>query len=438
MVKESGILHNLPTEPAPHAGSEGGGWKKGTESGQPLEPGVPLTSAPMPRTQAFELLGYVPAEPHFGKLTYVDYYVRDPISKGKRRMRVKLNHVGGLAERKAYARRTAAEINAKLARGWNPLVAGEASKAWYTMEQVLEQFVKVKERDTNHSSPATYISFTNVFREWCREQGILQKAVSSFSRTHALRFLDHLVEEREVGAVTYNNYILRSSILFIWMIEREYRADNPFKGIKRKRTEEKFRTLITEEERAQCLTWFERYDPPMVMVCMFVFHTLLRPGSELRRIKCGFVELHNGVVNVNGTQSKSKRIRRPAIPDVMLPYLAASPIMQAKPSDFVVGKNLLPGPVRCAKNTTTNRWNKMRDALGWEKDKVLYSLRDTGIVQLIADGLPLTFIMQQADHKNIDTTNKYVQHYFPKGIQEVRTNASSFRPSSFPVANAIP
>ena len=402
-----------------------------------MEPLAPAAVAPMPRTQSFQLLGYVPAEAHFGTLTYVDYYVRDPLTTAKRRIRVKLNHVAP-ASRKAYARNVVLEINAKLARGWNPLLAGDASKAWYTMAQVLDQFDAVKTRDTSYNSPRTYGSFSNIFRGWCRAEGILNKAVATFTRSHALRFLDHLIDERHVGNITYNNYILRSSILFGWMIEREYRTDNPFKGMKRKPKVEKFRTLLTEEERSQCLTWFEQNDPPMVLVCMFVFHTLLRPRSELLRIRVSDLDLANGLINVSGRDSKGKRIRRPAIPDTMLPYLVASPIMQAKPTDYVVGKGLLPGPDPCSHNATGNRWNAMRDALKWPKDKVLYSLRDTGIVQLISDGLELHFVMRQAGHRNIETTNIYVQHYFPQGSREVRTKASSFRPSSFPTANAIP
>ncbi len=387
----------------------------------------------MPRTQAFDLLGYVPAEAHFGKLTYIDYYVRDPITKGKRRVRLKLNHIPP-AERKAMARRVVYEVNTKLASGWNPLQAGQAAKAWHTLEEALDAYLAVKVRDTKHSSPKTYASFTRVFREWCREEGLLNKAASAFTRTHALQFLDYIIDERSVGDVTYNNYILRASILFIWMVEREYRSDNPFKGIKRKRVEEKFRTILTEEERAQCLDWFQQHDPPMVLVCMFVFHTLLRPRSELLRIRCGFVDIPNGIINVNGTQSKSKRIRRPAIPDTMLPYLVASPIMQAKPSDYVVGKGLVPGPEPSGHNTSGTRWNRMREALGWPADKTLYSLRDTGIVQLIADGFDLHFVMRQADHKNIATTNRYVQHYFPQGIEAIRKGASAFKRSSFDVA----
>ncbi len=138
------------------------------------------------------------------------------------------------------------------------------------------------------------------------------------------------------------------------------------------------------------------------------------------------VDLRNGVVNVDGRVSKSSRIRRPAIADVILPYIAASPLIGAKPGWYVVGKGLLPGPVKSGQNTVGNRWNAMRKALGWAVDKELYSLRDSGIVQLIADGLDLHFVMRQAGHKDIATTNRYVQHYFTNGLEEVKMKATRF------------
>ncbi len=165
-------------------------------------------------------------------------------------------------------------------------MSGDSARAHVSMAEALDTYVAVKTRDTKYSSPHTYRSFVGVVREWCRGQDLLDKAASVFNRGHALRFLDYLQDTRQVGNNTFNNYILRSSILFIWMMEREYRTDNPFKGVKRKRKEEKLRTLITPEERTACLDWFQRNDPPMVMVCLWVFHTLLRPRSELLRIGC--------------------------------------------------------------------------------------------------------------------------------------------------------
>jgi integrase len=120
----------------------------------------------------------------------------------------------------------------------------------------------------------------------------------------------------------------------------------------------------------------------------------------------------------------------------MVPYRVNSPIMKADPGDYIVGEDLVPGPCKTSSNTPTNRWNKMRDTMGWTKDKVLYSLRDTGIVQLITDGLDLHFIMRQADHKSIETTNRYVQHYFPQGIEAVRTQATPFVPRLFTAVSA--
>lgn len=164
----------------------------------------------------------------------------------------------------------------------------------------------------------------------------------------------------------------------------------------------------------------------MAMVCLWVFHVLLRPRAELRRMRVSDVNVSGQVVTLEGSQTKSRRVRHAAIPDVMVEALVASGIPDAPPDHYVLGKGLLPGPKPVAYNTIGLRWNKMRDALGWGPDKVLYSLRDSGIVQLISDGVDLNDVMRQADHADIATTNRYVQHYFAGGAEQVRRKASPF------------
>jgi integrase len=75
----------------------------------------------------------------------------------------------------------------------------------------------------------------------------------------------------------------------------------------------------------------------------------------------------------------------------------------------------------------------MRKALGWPTSKQLYSLRDTGIIQLLRDGVDLLHVMQQAGHTDVATTNKYLRHAYPSGPAEVRTKATPINAAS-PIA----
>lgn len=371
-------------------------------------------------------MGYVPAEAHFGALTYVELQAVDPATGRLRKKRYKFNRIKSAVQRKAHARDFAFKCNEKLRIGWTPWNKEAAPKAMHALREVMATYMDFRNRTSKGRSLHNYTTRVKVFREWAAKEGLLDQPVMNIERRHLQKFLDHVLDVRKVNPVTYNGYKRYTVAMFTWMVERDYRTTNPGDGLRRMRTEEKFRTLITPEERKACLDWFAKNDPPMVLVCLFVFHVLLRPRSELTRIRVENVDLVDGVVNVEGTRSKSKRIRRPAIPNVMMPYLMNAPFTKCAPTDYVVGRSMRPGPDPTAYNVMGDRWNKMRKALGWGKDKVMYSLRDSGIVQLIADGVELHLVMRQADHRDIATTNRYVQHYFPNGVQQVQDKATAF------------
>lgn len=379
-----------------------------------------------PRCHSVAVLGYVPAEAHFTrKNSWVDLYAFDPVTGKLRCKRYKLNRIKSRNEKRAYARQLCLRLNEELSKGWNPWVVPLDPQAEKTLAEACEEYLRLKLRTTTNRSPASYQSHVRMLLAWCGKHRMGNITVSAFAKKHALQYMDYIRDERKVNNTTYNNYHLFASGIFNWFIERGYITVNPFSAIKRLRKTQKLRTLISKEDLKQCLKWFEENNPPMVYVCLFVFHTLLRPRSELMRIKVKDVDLENGVINVDGSMSKSKRVRRPAIPPFMVDYLKRSPLMQADPDDYVVGKGLRPGPIESGYNYMGLCWNAMRKALGWGSDKQLYSLRDSGIIQLIRDGVDLHVVMRQADHATIETTNRYIQHYFPNSAQQIHQKATS-------------
>ncbi|MBL8010514.1 MAG: site-specific integrase [Flavobacteriales bacterium] len=389
---------------------------------EPLGPHVPR----MHRCHAVAVMGYVPAVAHFTPaLVYVDCYAIHPDTGRLKRKRYKLNRFKNRTQCKAMARDLVDKLNKQLLAGWSPWSKAEAPKATHSLQECLDAFLKEKQRTTTNRSPLVYASHVSRFLTWCKGRGLAHAPVGLFTRTEALKWMEHIRDERKVSRTTYNNYRQFANIMFNWMVEHQYLAVNPFAGIKKMRQEQKLRTLITAKERDECLAWFREHDPAMVLVCLMTFNCLLRPRSELLRIRVRDVDVDAAIINVSGDKTKSKRVRRPAIPDSVLPEIREA-LRGAAPNEFVVGRSVFPNATKCAYNTLGLRWNKMRDSLGWGKEKQLYSLRDSGIVQLLADGVDLTHVMRQADHSEIGTTNRYVQHYFPGGLEQVRRKATAF------------
>lgn len=404
-------------KPAKDAGKLPDGVRVGTGTGQ----GVPQPHVPMPRCQDFQLLGYTPAEAHFGRTSYIDYYVRDPISGAKTRRRIKLDHIGDVNLRKSHARRLVAEINTRLSRGWNPLVQGENGRAMTTMNDALDMYLRVKVRDTRHRSPLHYSSHVRILKRWLDQQGLLHKYVNEFTKADAYLWMDSL----EVKPNTWRNYRTRSAVMFRWMQERGMRGDNPFAEMRSKRRERKMRVRILPEQRAQAIAWFEANDPPMVLVCACVFSLMIRPRSEMLRLLVKDFDLDRGLVTIDAAQSKVASGKVVAIPRQALDLLRASAIAKSAPEHYAFGFGLIPGPRKSGHNAPGDRWARMRASLGWPREMQLYSLKDVGIEELAAK-TSVIHAMKQARHESIETTHRYVEHEYAEWErQAVRDRAPS-------------
>lgn len=386
----------------------------------------------MIRSHAFEVLGFVPATAHFGKEIWVDCYAVDPRTKLLRRKRYRCNLKGqGRAARKAFAVDLVDKLNRELRSGWNPWVKPLPAREARTLESVLIEYLRVIERTTSNRSPLSYRSNVTRLLAWCVLEKIHDAPVESFTWKHALAYMDQIRDVRKVGNTTFNNYLQYGLAMFNWMIERGYREDNPFKRVKRMRKVQKRRVLITQIEFKQCLDWFRVHHPEMVTVCLLVFHTLLRPRSELLRIKVRDVDLAQGVINVDGKHTKSKRVRQTAIAHAVKDYLIRTGLGSVPGEFYLVGKGLRPSIRPSGYNYMGLLWDKMRKALNWGSEKQMYSLRDSGIVQLITDGVDLHVVMRQADHSSLEVTNRYVQHYFADSAKQVQDRATTVIDESF-------
>lgn len=384
----------------------------------------------MPRVGALELLGYVPPELHTNKSGwYIDYYVKHPLSGDVIRKKVKLNKARNGVRRDTYARTILNSLTNKLAKGWNPFHEQSVMKPNDTFRDALGVWTRVKPRQLRHSSPVSYASFTNVLKEWCEKNQIMDIPAHGFNRTHASNFLAYVSDVRMVGNTTYNNYLVFFSMLMKWMIERGYRTDNPFLGFARRREVQKTRTYLTNEERLEMAKWIATNDPTFWLPCLFVYGTLIRP-AELKRLRVEHVDLERQVVFLPAEETKHGYDRTPAIPKWMVDELRAMDFDKQPRKAWLIGKRVVPGDSPIARNRLGKQWVKMRTALQWPDSKQFYSLRDTGIIQLIRDGVDLLHVMQQAGHKDIATTNSYLRHAFPNGPAEVRDKSTSLQASS--------
>ncbi len=80
------------------------------------------------------------------------------------------------------------------------------------------------------------------------------------------------------------------------------------------------------------------------------------------------------------------------------------------------------------KNTrdTGKLWVKLRKDLDLPMEYQLYSLRDSGIVQLLNNGVAMQEVSKQADHSSLEITSKYAIHANKKASAQILDKCSDF------------
>lgn len=381
--------------------------------------------------QVFRFVDYTPAQLYEGKEWYIGFLVKNPFTGQMARKKVKCNRIRSITERRRYARIMVDEINTRLRTGWNPFMEEEAPKGFYRLSDVLNSFKKFVDTGTRRGefrpdSRRTYNSYIDLMQEWLTRKNHGDIFVLNFSKVQAREYLNDAYNEKEIKPRTYNNYLKGYRRIWNWMKENEYVKSNPWEKIPRKTEQHKSRIQeITPEIKAKITAYLEQHNPRFKVCCLMAYHCLIRP-KEITMLRVGDIDLVKQQIHIPATVSKNKKTRYATIPDVMLADFKLLNLEQAQVNDYIFSVGLMPGTRRIDGRVLDKIWTRMRNDLGLPNDHQFYSLRDSGIIQKIRDGIPLNEIMHQADHFSLEVTNVYVRIAKPEVFENIRKNATKF------------
>jgi len=116
------------------------------------------------RNFSIPVVDYVPAELRINKDWRIVFYVKNPFTNKLVIKRLRVKPLKSVTERKKYAKRTVAEINSKLERGWNPYIEDNATKSFAIISEVIEQYLKqlqkqVKDKALRPDTERSYKSY---------------------------------------------------------------------------------------------------------------------------------------------------------------------------------------------------------------------------------------------------------------------------------------
>lgn len=336
---------------------------------------------------------------------HIEYYVLDPVSGKLIRKRFRLNELkkqcASAAEFKQKANQVLQELTNRLVSGWSPQGEVQSSRYYTSLFEALEKFKETKSRELRPDSMRTYKGIIKLFKEWLKDDCVC----IDFGRAQALAFMDHCYTERKVTATTWNGYLKVCRVVFGWLLDNLYIKDNPFRYIKKKRTDEKFRVVIPEADRKRIARYFEEHNPGFLLVCSLVFYSLIRP-TEITRLRVRDIDKENGHIHLPVEATKCHCSRFTPIDPAILERFCAF-IDGHDGDEYIFARGFRPGTNGIKKKQYLIVWERMRKELNMPDEYQLYSLRDSGIRAKLETGMDPTIVMHAAGHHNLAETTKY-------------------------------
>jgi len=384
---------------------------------------------------AYSAANYLPATLKTNKSGWIiEYYVENPQTQILARKKIKLQRLlmryQSKMEAKRHINNIIVALNMKLSTGWNPYFVGEDSRLYVPLREVAERYIEESKRNTRPDTYRSYASFVNIFCEWIEK---ISPNIYSSMITHALvaKFMDYVYNERKgrkgesMSNKTYNNYIKNGSAFFSWMIDKCYCKENHFTKVKSKKKEEKIRILIPKESREKITKHLLLKSPNYLLMLKLIYNSLIRP-KEIRGLKVSNISITKGQITVPKEVAKNGKERIVPMTEDLIEDFSKLNLQSYTPNCYVFGENLTPSKTKLSDNYMHKYWARMRTKLGLPKEMQQYSLRDSGIFEMLKSGIDPLSVQQLADHHSLEMTTIYAKHLDPNLQKIIVGNAPKF------------
>lgn len=355
--------------------------------------------------KAVMFLEYRPAELRITeKETYIAFYALNPDSNRLERVRYRLNYIRSKTERTKYGKTMCAEINLMLSEGWNPFVdKAQGDNGGVTMKAAIAAYRK-SWNNLRADSLRSYTSNLKTFECFADPYDLLPKPVSCFKTAQAARYMKH-ISTKTSSAKTYNNQLHFMRQVFNFFIGKGYCNTNPFNDIKPRRVDSKTRKPIPADIRKQIRTYLmDNGMNEFLNICLLTYECLIRPKEILQlRIRDYDPKTHR--ITIPAEVAKNHHERTVALAPDMVDFFDN---LKGEKEWFIFSSRYKPGKKMLNTRDTGRTWSNMRKALGFGEEYQMYSLKDTGISEMLEAGVPSKLVKELADHHSLEMTERYI------------------------------
>lgn len=348
---------------------------------------------------------------------YIEFWAWDVDRNQLRRKRLtKINSITSISERLVYAARQIDLINEGLKSGYvfNDVELQRAKLASttggaVTIEQAFNAIMELQRgilKQQNSISFDNYERIVKRFIRWLKRNKYHNLLLPVLNRNMVQQYASYL-SGKNLSGVTVNNYLATLRALINKMIAEHWISENPFNGIKKKKTivTERFypfNTAQIKEIKAYTLA----KDVQMWYIINFIFYAYIRP-NELRQLRVKHIL--ETKINIPGSISKNGLSAQLEITGQLHQIINEMKLNQYKQNDFVFSLNKKPGPVMLHMVTLGRRFSLIMDRMKYPKEFSLYSWKHTGVIMAYKKGVSIKALQFQLRHSNILATDKYLK-----------------------------
>jgi integrase len=365
------------------------------------------------RSSFLEIVSYTIPKLYTGVCWYVGYSAFDPATGQLRRVRIKLNHIEKIKDRRTYADHLIHRLLRKLEYGWNPFVEAENSKAYHAFKEVAELYRKYtmklyNDGNLREKTMYGYLSMLRTLEKWNDDRKVPVTYIYQFDRMLVTEFLNYIYIDKDNSIRTRNNYLTWLGIFDTYLVQNMFLKSKATEGIVsiRRNSAEKDRDVIPDKDMIRLKDYLEKNNKHFLLASYLLHYAMIRP-KEMSYLKLENFKLTKQTIFIPGYISKNKKSAVVTLPAKIIHLMVELKIFDHPSSYYLFSDNFQPGAERRSERLMRDYWSfHVRKDLKFPDRYKFYSLKDTGITAMLRKCEVLS-VRDQARHSSILMTNTY-------------------------------
>lgn len=372
------------------------------------------------KTAIEEIVAWKTPRLHQASECYVSLSAFDP-SRGKMCLKkFMLGHIKGKRAQRAYGEALIKRLTEKLVQGWNPWVEIVQPLEYTSFDDACGRYEEyllkmLGEGNMREDTVASYTSRIRILKKWKEEEKINLHYSYQFNKVLVGQFLDYIFIDRNNTIRTRNNYLSWLKTFCKYLVERGYIPNDPTEGYScvRRNRQLKNRDVIPDDVLIKIKNWAWEHNRHYLLACYILHYLFVRP-KEMSYLKVGDFNIEKKTLSLHGATTKNHTDALLTMPDHVIKLMLDLHIFDNPGNYYLFSDQFAPGPERRSEKAFRDYWHHhVRKNLRISDRYKFYSLKDTGITNMLRANTDILTVRDQARHSSILITDIYT----PKDIQ---------------------